>query len=158
MPRATVSRETVKRDLNSCPGGWVELRTLSYYEMMHRRDISGRMYQEQSKSKKDSSRQMFEIMNVAVMEYEFKNCIVDHNLEDEKGVLLDFRNSLSFHALDPKIGAEIGRYIDELNQEDTEEDLDSSPSVPSSLSKGGTTRHLESTGTNVSENVEGGSE
>ena len=59
-----------------------------------------------------------EVVNVAIMEFEFKNCIVDHNLEDDDGNLLDFSNPMSLSILNPKIGSEIDRYIEELNQED----------------------------------------
>lgn len=126
MPKATVSHETHRYDLRTCPGGFVELRQLSYYEMMHRRDIASKMFTEQKvqtgrarqkQSPEETIRAQYEIMNVAIMEFEFKNCIVDHNLEDDSGIKLDFNNPLTFRMLDPKIGEEIGRLIDDLNQE-----------------------------------------
>jgi hypothetical protein len=116
--------------------------------MMQRRDITARLYSEQKTGKNvksdDVMRQVMEVMNVAIMEYEFKNCIVNHNLEDDNGVLLDFSSSMALHNLDPKIGAEINRYIDELNQED-EEDLAVSPSVPTSSSQVGATKPMQTT-------------
>lgn len=143
MPKATVSHEAVRHNLKSCPGGWVELRTLSYYEMMQRRDLTARLYSEQKTGRniksEDTLRQVMEVMNVAIMEYEFKNCIVNHNLEDDNGVLLDFSSSMALKSLDPKIGAEINKYIDALNQED-EEDLDDSPSAPISSLRDGETK------------------
>jgi len=147
MPRATVSTETVRIDLATCPGGFVELRTLSYYEMMQRRDIMARISTEQTggTSRNRNTKQIMEMMNAAVTQFEFENCIRTHNLEDENGVLLDFRNPLALRSLDPKIGAEIGRKIDELNKDDDAEDLDSSPIAATSFSQDGETKQKETT-------------
>lgn len=130
MPKATVTQETVNRLLKSCPpDGFVELRTLSFHEMNTRSDIASRMYSEQKpnvkKPKEEVVRGYLEIMNVAVTEFEFRNCITDHNLEDENGNPIDFTRPMQAWRLDPKIGQEIGKYIDELNNfDDEEEDLD----------------------------------
>lgn len=130
MPKATVTQETVNRTLKSCPpDGFVELRTLSFHEMNTRSDIASRMYSEQKpnvkKPKEEVVRGYLEIMNVAVTEFEFRNCITDHNLEDENGNPIDFTRPMQAWRLDPKIGQEIGKYIDELNNfDDEEEDLD----------------------------------
>lgn len=148
MPKATVSHETHKYDLRTCPGGFVELRQLSYYEMMHRRDIASKMFTEQKvqtgrsrqrqAAVEETIRAQYEIMNVAIMEFEFKNCIVDHNLEDDNGAKLDFNNPLTFRMLDPKIGEEIGRLIDDLNQE--AEDLGPLEKLLTSSSQDGETK------------------
>lgn len=151
MPRATVSQDTVRRELVSCPGGFVELRTLSFHEMNMRSDIAARMYQEQQvtrrgqKSKpQESVKAFFEIMNVAVTEFEFRNCITDHNLEDENGGLIDFTRPMQAWRLDPKIGAEIGKYIDELNQPAEDDDLVPLEMQPSSFSSDEKTTPLHS--------------
>lgn len=140
MPRATVSHDTKRIELKTCPGGFVELRTLTFHEMNTRQDIATRMYQEQTTGKKkakdvETVRGYFEIMNVAVTEYEFRNCIVEHNLEDENGELIDFTRPMQSWRLDPKIGQEIDRAIEELNQLDVdEEDLGPLPIAPFSSS------------------------
>lgn len=160
MPKATVSHDHQRFELETLPGGFVLLRQLSYYEMMHRRDIAAKLYTEQKvetgKSRRERRakganqpteemiRSQLEIMNVAIMEFEFSNCIVDHNLEDDNGAKLDFNNPMTFRVLHPKVGAEIGRYIDELNQED-EDDVGPLPNAPSSSSKDGETQPDEST-------------
>jgi len=87
------------------------------------------MYSEQKpnvkKPKEEVVRGYLEIMNVAVTEFEFRNCITDHNLEDENGNPIDFTRPMQAWRLDPKIGQEIGKYIDELNNfDDEEEDLE----------------------------------
>lgn len=148
MPKATVSHETFRKELRTCPGGFVVLRTLSYYEMMRRRDIASKLYTEQKVGKRNRQDTEFlkaqlEVMNVAIMEFEFANCIVDHNLEDENDVKLDFTNPMTFKSLDPKIGQEIADYIDELNQEPEEGDLAPLPNAATSSSQDGETRQLE---------------
>lgn len=47
MPKATVSHDRVRHDLKTCEGGWVELRQLSYSEILARRDGVTRMSLEQ---------------------------------------------------------------------------------------------------------------
>jgi hypothetical protein len=131
MPRATVSHDTKRVDLKTLPGGYVELRTLTFHEMNTRQDIATRMYQEQTTGKRkakdaETVRGYFEIMNVAVTEYEFRNCITSHNLEDDNGELIDFTLPMQSWRLDPKIGQEIDRAIEELNQLD-EDDEDIGP-------------------------------
>jgi len=143
MPKGTVSQETFRHELTSLPGGFVELRQLSYHEMMRRRDIASKLFTEQqvSRNRKEKRteemlRAQLEIMNVATMEFEFGNCIVNHNIEDDNGVLLDFKSPMSFRMLDPKIGAEINRYIDDLNQEDEDDLVPLENAATSSLQDG----------------------
>jgi hypothetical protein len=57
-----------------------------------------------------------EAANRKVTEFEFANCVVEHNLEDADGQPLDFKQAWVVHTLDPRVGEEISTYIDELNQ------------------------------------------
>jgi hypothetical protein len=145
MPRATVTHDTTRINLKSAPpDGYVDLRTLSFHEMTTRQDIATRMYQEQSTGKgkkknakdEETIRGYFEIMNVAVTEYEFRNCIVAHNLEDENGELIDFTRPMQAWRLDPKVGQEIDSAIEKMNQfdEEGEDDLAPLSIAPSSFS------------------------
>lgn len=143
MPRATIdTHETFRYDLKTLPsengdlGGYVILRRLTYHQMMQRRDIAAKIGWEEkrttgkaSKNRKNDEtiKAMMEVMNVATMEYEFKHSIIEHNLEDSSGNLLNFENPESFRNLHPKIGAEIGKYIDDLNQELDEDELENFP-------------------------------
>lgn len=133
MPKATVDPATHHRDLKTCEGGYVELRTLSFHEMEMRKDIAGRMYSEQLGQSDDSSRAYFESMNVAVTEFEFSNCIVSHNLfvDDAETQKIDFTKPMLHWKLDPKIGEEISGYITELTQI-SEKDMRPLPTAPSS--------------------------
>lgn len=140
MPKATVSREHQRYELKSCPGGFVILRTLSYAEMLSRQDIASRLINEAGE--KGDPRMVYEILSLKTAEWEFQTSIVDHNLEDDNGVLLDFRTPMAMKNLDPKIGAEIGRLIDSLNKED--EDPKSFTNAPSSFSTDEESTQVES--------------
>lgn len=134
MPRATVSRETVKHNLKSVPGGYVELKTLSFDQMLERRDNAMRMSQQISQGNSQSVQVDLKLANQWATHFEFKNCIVDHNLTGESEEKLDFSDPYTLKVLDPKAGAEIQRYLDELNKEEDDESGDF-PDVPiSSLS------------------------
>jgi hypothetical protein len=137
MPRATVNQETVRKELKSCPDGYVELRALSFDQLLERRDKAMKMY---SSGDQKDSRVIFESAMQWSRYFEFKNCIVDHNLEADNGEKLNFENPMTLKILDPKIGSEIERYIDEMNQEEGEESYeDFSKRVASSSTNGQTT-------------------
>lgn len=137
MPKAVIdTQETFRYDLRTLPsdngdmGGYVVLRRLTYHQMMQRRDIAAKIGWEETRARGRNNRSeetvkaMMEIMNVATMEYEFRHSIVEHNLEDAAGNLIDFTRPESYANLDPKVGAEINKYIEDLNQE---EDLENFP-------------------------------
>ncbi len=130
MPRATMLTDGIRKELKTCPEGYVVLRQLSYSEMLARRDMVTRMSMQQGKG---NDKINVELANLEANRYSFKHCIVDHNLEDDLGNKLDFSNVMTFQVLDPKVGVEIERYIDELNQEaEDEEQEDFTPPVTSS--------------------------
>jgi hypothetical protein len=121
MPKATIISDVVRKDLKSCPGGYVELKQLAYSEMLARRDIVTRLSMSQ---KKDNDKIDVELANLEANRFSFKHCIVDHNLEDDNGGKLDFSNAMTLNILDPRIGQEIERHIDEMNQEADDENLE----------------------------------
>ena len=143
MPKATVNPETFRKELRTLPEGFVVLRTLSFHEMEMRKDIAGRMYSEQIASDRqkgrtpdeEMQRAYFESMNVKVTEFEFRNCIVDHNLfvDDAETQLIDFQKPMHTWKLDPKIGQEISDYITELTQY-SEDDAAPLPTAPTTSS------------------------
>lgn len=126
MPKAVIDfEETHHRDLKSCPGGYVELRRLSYGEKLHRQTIA--MDASASGSGKQA-KMTLQSMHQRVALFEFGRCIVDHNLEDAVGRKLDFKSQADLEKLHPQIGDEIDKYLSELNNfEETEaaEDFDS---------------------------------
>jgi hypothetical protein len=121
MPRATISTDTVHKDLESCPpDGYVDLRRMPYGDWLKRQEMAmrltvsggGRGRQRESMSGEVA------MANQAVTQFEFQRCIADHNLEDEDGNKLDFSGQAAIAKLDPKIGNEIGQYIMELHEFD----------------------------------------
>lgn len=118
MPRATVQTETIRKELKTLEGAFVELRTMSFGEYLHRRDLAVKMSMEGASR---DSKVSIETIQQTVAAYELKTCVVDHNLEDETGRKLQLSNPMDFNRLDPKVGQEISRYIDELNTFDEEE-------------------------------------
>jgi len=121
--------------------------------MEMRKDIAGRMYQEESRaavkkgklSDDEMMRAYFEAMNVKVTEFEFRNCIIEHNLyvDDAETRLIDFSRPMKDWLLDPKVGEEISKHIAELTQID-EEDVGPLPSAPSRSSSDESTLQPES--------------
>lgn len=120
MPKATWDGSATERfDLKSCPpDGYVVLRRLSYGEMLHRRDMVSKMTftaPGNGRGAKDVQSEM-KIAQTIVTEYEFKQMVVDHNLEDASGQKLDFGRNGTVASLDPRVGEEISTYIDKMNQ------------------------------------------
>jgi hypothetical protein len=138
MPRATVNSEATRVDLKSLPGGFVTLKQLPFGQMLSRRDRAARYLQEVNPraARDDISRIQIDILNEASRIYDFKHCILDHNLEDEQGNKLDFNNAMTLQVLDPKVGAEIEREIDKMNREDFDEEVFTTPSEASSTETG----------------------
>lgn len=141
MPNATISDEAVRKELKSLPEGFVMLRQLPFGRILTRRDKASRFLQQMNPNSKpgDITQLQIDILNEASRQYDFANCIVDHNLEDRFGNKLDFGNPMTLDILDPKVGQEIERYIDELNQEELDEegftlpsDRSSNPTSPTS--------------------------
>lgn len=125
MPRATVSAEEIRKDLKSLPGGWVLLKRMSYGQKLERTQLATDMEIEMQRGSK-TQRASVEIMQHAVAMFEFKHCLVDHNLfeDDEETIKLDLTTKNGLSKLDPKVGDEIGKYIDELNNfEEEDEEL-----------------------------------
>lgn len=120
MPRATVSTDTVRRDLQSCPEGFVVLRPLSYGQKLSRGDQAMQMVVKNEtgprrRGQKQSAETEIKMLQKAATLLDFRNCVVDHNLTDEFDQKLDLGNATVFESLDPRIGEEIGTLIDELN-------------------------------------------
>jgi hypothetical protein len=132
MPDATVSHEPVRRELKSCPpDGYVDLLQLPYFDMLERRDGASRLYAQASEEGDVDNKLFMESMQQWSRSYEFKKCIVGHNLTDKNGVPLDFSKAETLRSLSPNVGHEIERLIDELNGE-AEEGEDFTPAPSSS--------------------------
>jgi len=129
MPRATIDSTVTERfELKSLPAdgdeeaGYVELKKLSYGQILARRDMATKMAIEGvgGNSKEEDIKVTTDIIQKVVTEFEYKHCIVKHNLEDAVGKLLNFSDPRSVTNLDPRVGQEISQLIDDLNQWDAD--------------------------------------
>jgi hypothetical protein len=135
MPDATVSQELHHYDLKTIEGGYIKLRQLPYYDMLTRRDKGSiaSMESQQQKGKRGeptTTKMILESLQTWERAYMMKNCIVEHNLTDRNGVPLDFGKEMTLRMLNPKVGMEIEKLIDDLNSEGDEfaEDFLNAPS------------------------------
>jgi hypothetical protein len=121
MPQATVDVEsTQKFDLKTLPEGFVVLRRMSYGQILQRRMFT--KLEVGGSGKSGDFRGELAMANRKVTEFEFANCIVDHNLEDAGGRKLNLNLPADFNQLDPKIGQEIEGYITEMNNFEADEE------------------------------------
>lgn len=126
MVRATADlTETVQVELKSCPEGWVVLRRMTYGAKLDRQAKAARMSMKMQSGKGRSSAESddmtIEMMQKQTALMDFQHCILDHNLEDENGIKLNFSRAQDIERLDPRIGEEISFEIDKLNN--MEDDL-----------------------------------
>src|SRR5262245_33703865 len=116
MPKATISQEAVRYDLKTLPEGYVELRRMPYGQWLHRQELAMRLSIEAQGRQQAGFKGEMVMANQAVTQFEFQQCVVSHNLENDAGEPLDFRSPHSLALLDPKIGNEISRYISEMHE------------------------------------------
>lgn len=117
MPRGTVNvKATERHDLKSLPDGYVVLRRMSYGQYLQRRDMAAhvRLLASQNNGANAFAGEIASA-NGAIAEFEFANCIVEHNIEDEHGDKLDFKRPFHVTQLDPRIGQEISDLISSMN-------------------------------------------
>lgn len=132
MPVASVSLEPQRFELKSLEGAFVELKPLSYGQMQRRRELAAEsaIKEVEGSDGKTTPEMAITMAQHAAAVYEFKHCIVAHNLEEAKPkknpsdpdeevrvVAFDFRSDPgAIDRLSPKIGEEISLLIDKLNQ------------------------------------------
>lgn len=134
MPIVVSAGHAERYDLKTAPpDGYVVIRRLSHGEKAERRMINNKLTMKAQKGKKDvdSSIDMFHA-NVDL--YNFKHCIIEHNLQDKDGRVLDFSIAADVNKIDGRVSEEITTYIDRENNFEADEDLGNSsePSEPSS--------------------------
>jgi hypothetical protein len=125
MPKATVSTDATTYELKSLPGGYVKIRALSYGKKKERADLAGRMYsslpERPGMKSKDDNKLFMEAVNRASTHFDFSNCVVEHNLENDDGSMLNFQLEGTLDILDPRVGGEIENLLARINGDD--EDL-----------------------------------
>jgi hypothetical protein len=121
MPVAVANlQETVRKDLKTCPGGYVVLRPMNYGQVIARREML-KMSVSSAKGSKDFKGEMA-MASKEITRFEFGHCVVEHNLEKEEGVPLNLSAAGDFDLLDPRVGQEIEKYIGEMNNFEDEDD------------------------------------
>ncbi len=112
MPKAVASVDTERFDLKTLEGAYVVLKKLNYGQVLKRRELSA------SIGRADNQEDVKVTLTfLAVQQYEFTNCIVEHNLEkDDNGTLFNFKNLNDVALLDPVVGQEIETLIDQMNK------------------------------------------
>jgi hypothetical protein len=130
MPVAVRSTEVERYDLKTLDGAFVVLRRMSYGQILERRALMKLTFQTQGKSKNVEGE--IAMANKKVNLYEFLHCVVEHNLERVEGQLLNLTNPVDVDSLDPKVGQEIERLIEKLNNFEDEDAGDEDPGNSSS--------------------------
>lgn len=111
MPRATVTQNNTERfDLKTCPEGYVVVRRMTYGEKLNRQEDIMNM-----QTGMDDRQMQIKLMTRKVALQDFANLVTEHNLTDENDVALNFKNPADVIRLDPRVGDEIGQYIDLIN-------------------------------------------
>jgi hypothetical protein len=128
-------------DLKSLEGGYVKLRRMSYGERLHRTDIAMTMSMQQDQRAKTGKMEIKQAQT-SVGEFEFKTCIVDHNLEKEDGQPLNFKNGVDFSLLDGRVGEEISALIEEMHDWEATHPNSNEKSTPSSSAQVMESRHV----------------
>ena len=115
MPNASRSLDTERKDLKTLDGGYVVLRRMSYGQSVERRSMLTMGFETDGKS--NDFKGELAMGNKRITVYEFRNCIVEHNLfkDDAETQLFDFSKMETLDELDPKIGQEIEKYIGDMN-------------------------------------------
>jgi hypothetical protein len=114
MPKATATIvEPERHELKTLPGGFVLLRRLTYGQKLERKAMSSIAQAEQGRGR--SMKMQIAMINEQAQLYDFTHCVVDHNLEGDDGQKLNLQDINAIRSLDPRIGEEIERLMDKMN-------------------------------------------
>jgi hypothetical protein len=103
------------------PDGYVVLRRRTYGEKKKRDDMQVRMTvaaaekQQQNGQLAQPEAMSMEINSLLVARYDFRTCVVEHNITDENDRLLDFSNPADLELMDEPVGEEIEKLIRDFN-------------------------------------------
>lgn len=129
MPVATADLSALTRkDLKTCPGGYVVLRRMTYGQKLDRMKHVGKLSVDMRGKGKGGTKGEMEMLQKGSTIYDFQACIVEHNLEKNIGteenpriVPLNLKLMTDIDLLDPRVGEEISTAIDELNNFEDDE-------------------------------------
>jgi hypothetical protein len=131
MPSAVVdSDSTEKFELKSLPTAYVVLRKMTYGQKLVRQQNAMKMSIEQKgRGRKGTSQGNVEMMQLQSAVFDFKACVVEHNLTDNSGAPLNLSTEFDIQRLDPVVGEEISSLIDDMNNFEPEDDRGNSGTV-----------------------------
>lgn len=116
MPKATATVvEPERHELKTLPEGFVVLRRLTYGQKLERKAMSSIASAESGGRGSKNMKMQIAMINEQAQLYDFTHCIVDHNLTDDNDEKLDFSRVEHVRLLDPRIGEEIERLMDAMN-------------------------------------------
>lgn len=122
MPVAIRNDATERFDLKTLPGAFVLLTKMTYGQILERRALVKLTFSNQgNRNKKEVSGELA-MANVQVNLFEFRVCVREHNLERVEGQLLNLSNPVDVDSLDPRVGQEIEKLIEDMNNFDEDED------------------------------------
>jgi hypothetical protein len=123
MPVAVVVAENKRFDLKTAPpDGYVVIRQMSYGEKIQRTGMTGAMKLLKQTAHSDVIGEL-SMATENITLWDFANLVVEHNMQDQDGRNLDFKNAVDVRKLTSVVGDEIGTYIDEYNNFEADEDL-----------------------------------
>jgi hypothetical protein len=126
MPVAvSIADNTNRYELKTAPpDGYVVVKRMTYGEYLKRSGMGTKLKVSGSTTgSRDNFGGEVDIDTEAIALWDFANCVVEHNLTDSNGALLDFKKAYDVRRLDPRIGAEVGEYIDEMNNFESDESI-----------------------------------
>lgn len=138
MPAAVVNLNSTERhDLKSAPpDGYVVLRKMTYGQKLIRQQnaltINMEMQRQRSKSGTTKANMEMEALTSAL--FDFKTCVVEHNLTDDNGTPLNLATDFDVQRLDPRVGEEISTLIDQMNNFEEDEEQGNSGAASTSQS------------------------
>lgn len=122
MPFTGAAVQTVRKELKTVEGGFVEIRRMKYGEKLQRAGFS-RLAIDMNSRSRDIKGEL-DMANAEVTYLGFANCIVSHNLfkDPEEQHLFNFASRDDVDSLPGPVGEEIDKYINEINnfEEDDE--------------------------------------
>ena len=114
MPNALAVANVARHNLKSLEGAYVDIKRMTYGQKLERQGMIKVSF-EMNKGRKDDMKGQMEMANRIATYYEFKHCIVDHNLTDDQDNKLDLSNQFVIDSLDPRVGEEINGFINDMN-------------------------------------------
>jgi hypothetical protein len=125
MPVAVVTNAlSDKKPLTSLPEGYVIVRRMNYGEKLLRSNMAAKFLM--GGTSKDDVQGELSMQTEEVAYWDFANLVVEHNLEDTDGRVLNFKIKADVKKLDGAIGDEIGRIIDEFQEPEKTEEVKNS--------------------------------